>query len=111
MSETTPPANESLFTGAWDGRLAFADLIREALDTAANEGWKLIVLSDPDFADWPLGERRVADALQRWANKGRQLHFLARDFRVLREQAPRLVQWRTVWDHVVQARACQGAAG
>lgn len=101
---------EPLFTGAWDGRVVFADLVRQALDCAVREGWKRIVLSDPDFGDWPLGERQVVDALQAWATKGRQLHFLARDFRVLRERAPRLVQWRVTWDHLVQARAAMGSA-
>ncbi|AOW13839.1 hypothetical protein LPB72_01505 [Hydrogenophaga crassostreae] len=109
MSSTQPDV-KPLFTGAWEGRNFFGDLIRQALETAANERWKLVVLSDPDFADWPLGERAVVDALQKWASKGRQLHFLARDFRFLQARAPRLVQWRVTWDHLVQARACQGAA-
>ena len=108
---STPFEPKPLFTGAWDGRLAFADLIRQALDCAATEGWKLIVLSDPDFADWPLGESRVVEALQKWATKGRQLHFLAQNFRGLQARAPRLVQWRVNWDHLVVARACQGAVG
>jgi hypothetical protein len=108
---TTPSVPASLPTGSWDGRVAFADLVRSAFEQAANEGWRLIILSDPDFADWPLGERRVVDALQAWASRGRQLHLLARDFRNLREKAPRLVQWRVKWDHLVQARSCQGALG
>jgi hypothetical protein len=98
-----------LFTGAWEGRNRFAELIRVAVSRAAEEGWPLLVLSDPDFADWPLGEAGVVDALGRWARQGRQLHFLARDYRMLRERAPRLVQWRVTWDHVVQARSCRGA--
>lgn len=105
LEASEPPV---LFTGAWEGRRAFADVIRQALASAAEEGWKLIILSDPNFADWPLGEREVVESLQRWAAKGRQLHFLAGDFRVLQGQAPRLVQWRVTWDHLVQARACRG---
>ncbi|HEY9097109.1 MAG TPA: hypothetical protein VIN35_15290 [Hydrogenophaga sp.] len=108
MSSNTDETAD-LFTGAWEGRNRFADLIRAAVSRAAEEGWSLLVLSDPDFADWPLGESGVVDALGRWAKQGRQLHFLARDFRVLRERAPRLVQWRVTWDHVVQARAGRGA--
>ena len=111
MSTTPSAVPAPLPTGPWDGRAAFADLVRSAFERAAIEGWPLIILSDPDFADWPLGERRVVDALQAWASRGRQLHLLARDFRPLREQAPRLVQWRVTWDHVVQARSCQGALG
>ncbi|MEZ5700774.1 MAG: hypothetical protein R3E42_00535 [Burkholderiaceae bacterium] len=99
----------SLFTGAWEGRNRFAELVREALSRASEAGWPLLVLSDPNFADWPLGESGVVDALGQWARQGRQLHFLARDYRVLRERAPRLVQWRVSWDHVVEARVCRGA--
>jgi hypothetical protein len=102
---------DALFTGPWEGRRKFADLIRQALAFASANGWKLIVLSDPDFADWPLGEREVIESLQRWASKGRQLHLLARDFRVLQGQAPRFVQWRVTWDHLVQARACRSEVG
>ena len=108
MTSTNPPA-VPLLTGQWSGREAFAELVRSALEEASVQGWGLMVLSDPDFADWPLGERRVSDALTAWARSGRQLHFLARDFRMLRERAPRLVQWRVTWDHLVQARSCQGA--
>ena len=69
------------------------------------------MLSDADFADWPLGERAVLESLNAWATSGRQLHFLAKDFNVVRERHPRLVQWRTTWSHLVEARVCSGAAG
>jgi hypothetical protein len=98
-------------TGRFESRELFADLVRQALACAAQEGWPLVVLSDPDFADWPLGERVVVDALQRWAARGRHLRFLTRDFSVLRQQHPRLVQWRTNWSHLIEAHACPGASG
>lgn len=109
MPTASEPPQSALPTGPWEGRAAFADLVRLALQEAASQGWPLIVLSDPDFADWPLGERGVVEALQAWAQSGRQLRFLAKDYRVLREGAPRLVQWRMQWDHLVQARRSQGA--
>lgn len=112
MTESVVPAcAATLPTGRLEGRVAFADLIRSALCVAAQEGWPSIILSDADFADWPLGERLVVQALQAWSRRGRELHFLARDFGVLRERHPRLVQWRTTWSHIVEARACRGAAG
>lgn len=97
--------------GRIQGRREFADLVRLALQTAARDGWTQIVLSDPDFADWPLGERSVIDALNDWACRGRKIRFMAMDFDRLRELHPRLVQWRTTWSHIVEAHACRAVAG
>ncbi len=104
-------APEALPEGRMEGREAFVGLIRAALSSAARQGWSPLVLSDADFADWPLGERAVLESLNAWATSGRQMHFLAKDFNVMRERHPRLVQWRTTWSHLVDARVCSGAAG
>jgi len=101
----------ALPVGRLQGRQAFVDLVRQALACAARERWEHIVLSDPDFADWPLGERAVVDSLQAWAGRGRHIRFLARDFARLREAHPRLVQWRTTWSHLVEAHACREMSG
>lgn len=107
---TAPPNLPALPEGRFEGRQAFGDLIRGALQTAAQAGWRHMVWCDPDFADWPLGERAVIDSLNQWAGRGRTLQLLARDFDALRQQHPRLVQWRATWDHLVTARAWPGAA-
>ena len=39
-----PPLPE----GRLQGRLLFADVVRQALATAAAEGWPRLILSDPD---------------------------------------------------------------
>ena len=104
-------APEALPEGRMEGREAFVGLIRAALASAARQGWSPLMLSDADFADWPLGERAVLESLNAWATSGRQLHFLARDFSAVRVQHPRLVQWRTTWSHLVEARVCSSAAG
>lgn len=96
--------------GRLTGRLAFAANIRLALQHAAREGWPTLLLCDPDFADWPLGERSVIEALNAWARRGRQLRLLARDFAPLRLQHPRFVQWRITWAHRVEAQAWASAA-
>jgi len=94
-----------------EGRGVFADLVRQALAVAAQEGWPQLVLSDADFLDWPLGERAVVESLQAWARQGREIRFLARDFAPLRLAHPRLVAWRTIWSHRVQAQAMPSASG
>jgi hypothetical protein len=85
--------------------------VRHALASAASQGWNHLVLSDPDFADWPLGERNVVDSLTAWSGRGRRIQFLARDFSRMRELHPRLVQWRVAWSHIVEAHACRQMAG
>lgn len=98
-------------TGRMEGRQLFADLVRQALAVAAQEGWPRIVLSDADFSDWPLGERAVVESLQDWAFRGREIRLLARDFGPLRLACPRLVTWRTTWSHRVEAHAAPSASG
>lgn len=104
----SPPV---LPTGRLQGRQVFVDTVRQAFEVAAEQGWSHITLSDADFADWPLGERVVVDALNRWARRGRTMRLLARNFEQLRLLHPRFVQWRVTWSHLIEAHACQGAAG
>lgn len=93
----------------FEGREDFRQLVRDALDCAAREGWREIILSDASFEDWPLGERAVADALQAWARTGRRMVLLARRYDTLQRQHARMVQWRTRWSHIVTAQACPSA--
>jgi hypothetical protein len=104
------PAVPPLPEGRLQGHLLFADLVRQALTTAAAEGWPRLVLCDNDFSDWPLGERAVVASLQAWARRGRVLHLLGRDLAPVRQQHPRFVQWRVVWAHLVEVRACASAS-
>ena len=67
--DAIPPLAE----GRFDGRDDFGVIVRHALSAAAQQGWKEIVFSDPDFADWPLGERAVAQSLQDWSASGLSL--------------------------------------
>ena len=113
MSEPleSPPGEPSpLPEGRLSGRKVFIDLLRQAFAAAAQQGWTRIVLCDPDFADWPLGERDVAASLNAWASRGRTIHLIARDYAVLRQMHPRFVQWRTTWSHLVEAQACASAS-
>ncbi len=97
----------SLPEGRFAGREDFRQLVRDALACAAREGWPELVLSDPDFQDWPLGELAVEQSLQAWARTGRSCTLLAADFGPLQRQHARFVQWRGTWSHIV---ACRKAA-
>jgi len=109
MSETATAQPAALPSRRFEGRTEFRDLVRDALDCAGREGWPEIILSDADFADWPLGERAVADALNTWARGGRKMVLLARDYEHAVRNHARFVQWRGTWSHIVTAWGCRAA--
>jgi len=100
----------SLPLGRYEGRMAFAELVRHTMAAAESRGWRELWWCDAHFADWPLGERAVIESLNRWVRQGRTLHLLARDFRALRQAHARFVSWRVQWDHCIEAKACPGAS-
>lgn len=107
--DTDQRAPAALPTGRFSGREAFSQCVRDALDCAAREGWRDIILSDATFADWPLHERVVVESLQAWARTGRRLLMLATRFDTVQRQQPRFVTWRQTWDHIIECRQCRSA--
>ncbi|MGJ7611057.1 MULTISPECIES: hypothetical protein [unclassified Variovorax] len=107
------PSDEAdlLAEGRFDGPEAFDAVLRSALASAARQGWKEIVFSDPDFADWPLGERASIEALQAWSVSGRRFVLLAQRFDVLERTHARFMPWRRMWDHIIECRATGRVAG
>ncbi len=99
----------ALPSGRFEGRVAFQQLVRDALACAAREGWREIILSDASFADWPLGERAVAESLQAWSKTGRQVTLLAKRYDEVVRRHARFVAWRGTWSHIIEARACASA--
>lgn len=95
--------------GRFSGRAAFQQLVRDALARAAQEGWREIILSDANFADWPLGERAVAQSLHDWSASGRRCTLLARQWDEVIRRHARFVSWRSTWSHIIEARACSSA--
>ncbi|MDQ6880535.1 MAG: hypothetical protein M3150_00330 [Pseudomonadota bacterium] len=101
----TPP----LPSGRFSGRTEFQQLVRDALACAAREGWRELILCDPDFADWPLGERAVSESLRAWSAAGRRCTLLACRYDQVVVRHARFVTWRRAWSHIIDARACQAA--
>jgi len=104
---TSPPSDAiapALLEGRFTGRSEFAQCIRQALGTAAAQGWREIVCCDPDFADWPLGERAVAAALNDWSRGGRKFTMLAGDYDAVSRRHARFVTWRRTWSHIIECR-------
>lgn len=104
-AEDDQPA--ALPQGRLSGRSVFVQAVRDALQVAAREGWNELILCDANFADWPLGERAVAEALQAWARGGRRFVLLAMDYSGLPRQHARFVKWRQTWDHIIECRVCR----
>lgn len=100
---------DELPQGRFEGRVAFQQLVRDALACAAAEGWREIILSDASFADWPLGERAVAQSLQDWSASGRRCILLARRYDEVPRHHARFVSWRQTWSHLIEARGCPAA--
>ena len=107
-SDGARDVSAALPSGPFSGPEEFAHLIRQAALSASREGWREWVWSHPDFADWPLGERVVAEAMQHWSSAGRRLTLLAQRYDVFERHHARFVQWRRMWGHIVDARVCRG---
>lgn len=109
--ESFTAAAPALPEGHFDGPEAFAGMVRAALSNAARQGWKELVFSDPDFADWPLGERASIEALQAWSAAGRRFVLLAQRFDAVERSHARFVAWRRMWGHIIECRAVRAEAG
>ena len=113
-TQTVPPPAEQgtalapLPDGRFEGREAFQNLVRQALATAAHEGWPQLILCDASFEDWPLRERAVVDSLRAWSKTGRRITLLATRYDAVVRLHPRFVSWRSTWGHIVEARQCKG---
>lgn len=86
-------------------RTEFHAALRSAFAHAADLGAREIMLCDANFADWPLSERAVIDALTRWAGSTRRLTLYAQTFDEVARCHGRWTEWRRQWSHVVQCRS------
>jgi hypothetical protein len=86
-----------------DGRSAFGDAVRDALDHALRARERELCFSDIDFEPWPLDDARVLAALTAWARlPQRRLVLVASHFELLPRRFARFTEWRGTWAHVVQ---------
>lgn len=91
-------------TRRFDGRRECQRALRDALELAAGAGCKEMVWCDPDYSDWPIGERQTIESLSRWAMSHRKLTILAAHFDSIERLHPRFIAWRRSWSHVVHCR-------
>ncbi len=86
-------------------RKEFDTALRAAIGHAAEVGAAEMVFVDRDFADWPLNDASVIEALSRWADARRRLTVFSNAFDDLARRQLRFVEWRKPWSHVVQCRS------
>jgi hypothetical protein len=94
---------------ALSSRQEFQQALRQAFQTAAQQGTRELFISDPDFSLWPLGEVAVVQSLTDWAMSHRQITMLAQNYDDLVKRHPRFVVWRRQWAHVVHCRTPENA--
>jgi hypothetical protein len=85
-------------------RTEFHEIVRSAFAQAAAQGAREILLTDPDFADWPLSERGVIEDLTCWAHAQRRLLLVAGTFDEVARRHGRWNEWRRTWSHIVECR-------
>lgn len=109
ISASSADSRPDLPVGRFSSREAFQQMVRDAIATAARDGWKEIVISDANFHDWPLGERSVVEALQDWAHGSRRFTMLACSYDDVIRRHARFVRWRGTWDHIINCRRSPAA--
>lgn len=89
----------STITGRSEVIAAWRTLLLQSLQEGVRELW----CADVDFADWPLNEPALVEALVQWARPHRRLHLLAQHYDEMPRRHPRFVRWRRDFSHVVEA--------
>lgn len=92
--------------GILTGRAAWIASLRSALVSLSAEAAspRELQLWSADFAEWPLDEPAVIEALTLWLRPaGRRLTLIARDFETTARRHPRLARWRRDWSHRIDA--------
>ena len=77
------------------GVKSFQALIRQVLAQAAERNWQKLVICDPTYEAWPLGDAQVIDDLSRWIGRSKTLVMLAHRFDAVQARQARFVGWRT----------------
>ena len=88
--------------GLQRGVASFQALVRRVMAQAVQREWSRLVLCDPDFEAWPLGESQLVADLMAWSRRGREVVLLAHRFDAVQARHARFVTWRKTWSHIVE---------
>lgn len=90
-----------------ESRNEFRAAVLTALAKATQPGAAEICMVDPGFVDWPLNDSSIIDLMTQWVSARRRVLVIAHGFDDLVRSAPRFVEWRRQWSHVVQCRVLE----
>lgn len=94
MPDTTPPTIDS--------RPSWLAALHWGVQTATARGARSITCVDADFAQWPLDDPSLLQALTPWLRlPQRRLVLLAAAFAAMPSRHPRFVRWRRDWSHAI----------
>ena len=89
----------------FDTITSFCHAVRAAAQSALARGTRTLLCADRDFADWPLDDPDLLEALGGYLRRpGRRLILLAEHFDGMQRGHPRFTQWRSAWSHAIDAR-------
>jgi len=98
MTAPAPPALPVI-----DSRRGWHAALQWGFTTAMAQGARRIVAVDPSFADWPLDDPALLQALTDWLRlPQRRLVLLAARFDELPRRCPRFNAWRAPWAHAIE---------
>lgn len=109
---TNEMLKQAVPAGPVASRADFQAAIRGFIAAAQAAHVKQLWWVSPDYADWPLDEPAVLDALTHWARApGARLHWVGHDFERVRRTMPRLTRWRQTFSHLLQCRSPEEVPG
>ncbi|MBA4177955.1 MAG: hypothetical protein C0505_15575 [Leptothrix sp. (in: Bacteria)] len=86
-----------------DSRSGWHAALSWGFGTAMAQEARRIVVVAPDFADWPLDDPALLQALTGWLRlPQRRLVLLAAGFEALPRRCPRFTSWRAPWMHAIE---------
>lgn len=89
---------------AIESRASFSAAVLWSMQRAIDAGARQIVWVDDDFADWPLDEPALLQALTAWLRQPqRRLLMLALRYDDVALDHPRFAAWRRDWTHAFSA--------
>jgi hypothetical protein len=100
----TPHPDDPVLPVAIESRQDFVAAVHATVAAALARRSRQMLWVDQDFADWPLDDAALLDALTRWLRlPQRRLVLLATQFDDVSRRCSRFVGWYRLWAHAVQA--------
>jgi hypothetical protein len=111
-STSTEEQRQHFPAGPITARAEFQSAVRAFIENAGVAGVRRMWWLSPDYADWPLEEPAVIEALTHWARTpGAHITWIGHDFDRVRRAMPRLTRWRQTFSHVLSCRSPEEVCG